>query len=824
MATHTSKKPTGHFCTILAAAAVIATVTLLVHAELQAGDNPKRVQARRITQPPHIDGFLKEEVWSLADSISDFLQRNPEEGAPPSEKTTIRVLYDDDAVYFGCMMYDSEPEKIVHRLARRDDEVESDYISIRIDSFHDHQTGFEFTINASGTKVDILQYNDANNEDESWDVVWDVSTQLLSNGWSAEVRIPFHALRFSAGGQQTWGINFLRTISRKKETDYWALVGKNESGFISRFGHLVGIEITEPPRRLEFLPYGVGNAEYQQISPAHPPGSDYKGNAGFDLKYGITSNLTLDLTVNPDFGQVEADPSVLNLTTFETFYPEKRPFFIEGAQILRFTTFGGALGPGLFYSRRIGRALRGEASAPSGGYVLNEPNSATILGAAKLSGKTPSGLAIGMLQALTQRETAILVDSLGNRTSQGVEPFAHYSVLRLRQDTWENSNVGGIFTSAVKENRRPAFVLGFDWDLKFQQNTYVLDGFVAASHTTNRLDERITGSAGKFELQKVAGKHWLWNTSVDYTTKKYNANDVGFFVSPNDFGSVGELRYREETPGEIFRRYIFGLGYHVRMNFDGANIFRAINWFGRLQFLNYWQVVHQGNYDTGLYDQFESRGHGLYRRPKPYQLTFGIESDPRLPVTGEFNLGYSGDETGSHGFSAQLKTVIRPLTWIDISFSLNINPIRNREAWFTNVVDQTDTSRTIALFGDRDTDKLDFTLRSSITFARDLTLQIYAQVFLAKGHYENVRQLIGPNEFSPFAYASNPDFNRKSFNTNVVLRWEYLPGSTLYLVWSQARQGLGDDYFTSLSSNFRDTFKAPSDNVLLLKLSYWWSL
>ncbi len=802
----------------------VVAALIILPTRAQAGDNPKTIHARRTPTPPQIDGFLREEVWNIADSVIDFSQRDPQEGLPASERTTIRVLYDDDALYFACMMYDSEPGKITRRLARRDDEVESDYISIRIDSFHDHQTCFEFTINSSGTKVDILLYNDGNNEDESWDVVWDVSTQLLSGGWSTEVRIPFRVLRFSNIGTQTWGINFIRTISRKKERDYWALIRKNESGFISRFGHLVGLEIAEPPRRLELLPYAVGNAEYLQKSIVNPTGEKYTGNAGFDLKYGMTSNLTLDLTVNPDFGQVEADPSVLNLTTFETFYPEKRPFFIEGSQILRFTTFGGMLGPGLFYSRRIGRALSGEVSAPTGGNVVNAPTSATILGAAKISGKTQGGLSISMLEAFTNRETATLVDSAGNRFSQVVEPFAHYNVLRLRQDIWENSNLGGILTSAIKENRWPAYVLGLDWDLKLQQNTYTLNGFLAGSRATDKFNDRITGSAGKFEVRKVAGEHWLWNAALDYTTKGYNVNDVGFFFRPNDYGSTGELRYRDEIPGELFRRYIVGLGYHVRMNFDGVNLFRTVNWFGRVQFLNYWQIVHRGNVDLGLFDDLESRGHGLYRKQSPYELILGVEADPRMPVTGDVEFSISGDKHGATGYSTKLATVLRPSTWLEFRFSLTVNPVRRKEGWFANVTDPFDVNRTIALFGDRDTDKFDFTLRSSIVFARDLTLQIYTQVFLAKGHYWNPRQLIGPGDFKPFAYSGNPDFNRKAFNTNFVLRWEYLPGSTLYLVWSHARRGEADNYFTSFTDNFRDTFSVPSDNVLLLKLSYWWSL
>jgi len=810
---------------ILAGSIILCFVSLAP--SLWAGDNPKAVQARRTPQAPHVDGLLDEEVWKLATPVSDFIQRDPHEGAPPSERTTIRVLYDDDALYFGCLMEDSEPDRIVARRTRRDDEIESDYISIRIDSFHDHQTAFEFTLNASGSKTDILIFDDMKLEDASWDVVWAAETKILPNGWSAEIKIPFRVLRFTKQSRQEWGINFIRRISRRQERDDWALIGRTQSGFVSRFGHLVGMDDIEPPVRLEALPYVVGRQEFRPKSAAGTKDRDFLGDLGLDLKYGLTGSFTVDATFNPDFGQVEADPAVLNLTSYETFYPEKRPFFIEGTQIFRFTTFPtftGEFGPGVFYPRRIGRALINEVVEPPGGSIIERPSAATILGAAKLTGKTRDGLGIGILEAVTQRETAIVADSAGRRSEQLVEPLAHYNVLRFRQDLWENSNIGGIVTTVAKATRRPAFALGSDWNLRFRQNMYILDGFVAASHTSDPLGSRITGSAGRMKLQKAAGTHWLWDASLDYTTPKYNINDLGFFFRPNDYGSNGELRYREETPGKVFKRYIVGLGYHIRMNFDGINLFRQINGFARVQFLNYWQLVLRGNYDAGLYDDRESRGRGLYRKPSPYEINFSAESDPRLPVIGTLTLAYRGDSKGSHGLSVGGTILIRPISWIDVSARLNYNPVRKKEAWFANSADASNPSQVAALFGDRDTDELDFTLRSTITFARDLTLQIYSQVFLAKGHYQNFRQLIAPEQFVPFAYGGNPDFNRKSLNTNVVLRWEYLPGSTLYLVWSQTRFGVGDDYFTPVAQNFRDTFKVPSENVVLLKVSYWWGL
>ena len=324
---------------------------LFLSSVLLAGSGEKKAIATRTTVAPTIDGILNEAEWNRAQPITDFLQRDPDEGQPASERTEVRILYDDEALYIGAIMFDRDPSKILARLARRDDEVESDFISIRIDSYHDHQTAFEFTINAAGVKTDILQYNDGREEDPSWDVVWDAETALTSDGWSAELKIPFKALRFTGQPSQEWGIQFIRYISRKRERQQWVLIRKRESGFVSKFGHLVGLDNIPLPTNIELLPYVVGGNRFLPISPAYPNGRDLESNAGVDAKYKPSSGLTIDATFNPDFGQVEADPAVLNLSTFETFYPEKRPFFIEGSQILRFTTFGGEFGPGLFYSR-----------------------------------------------------------------------------------------------------------------------------------------------------------------------------------------------------------------------------------------------------------------------------------------------------------------------------------------------------------------------------------------------------------------------------------------------------------------------------------------
>jgi hypothetical protein len=804
---------------------------LLFQSFLHAGDNERAAIAARISTPPRIDGFINEEVWRRAQPISGFLQRDPNEGQPESEKTEIRVLFDHEALYFGCTMHDAEPDKIVARLTRRDNEIDSDAISLRLDTYHDHKTAFEFTVLASGVKVDILQYNDAEDEDDSWDVVWEVKTQILRGensptGWSAEIKIPFHALRYtpSAEGKNIWGVNFIRRISRKAERDQWAFVSKNARGFISHFGHLVLEGELPNPSRLEVLPYSVGRGAFINRALAQPATrtSDFSGDAGFDLKYGLSSNLTLDLTVNPDFGQVEADPAVLNLTTFETFYPEKRPFFIEGTQILQFSTFGGDFGPGLFYSRRIGRRPRGLDELPDNALVREAPSATTILGAAKITGKTNNGLALGILQAVTQEENANLVDAQNNSFKQVVEPAASYSLVRLKQDVMANSTIGMIATAVARDQRWPAYTGGVDWNLRFKESEYGLEGFLASSQTTQEVNRRITGSAGRLRFGKDGGRHWLYSVSGDFTSRHFNINDVGFFRRPDDYGSVLNLYYRENVPGKFFRFWVVGGSQHWRWNFDGAKLFTDNTLRAEALWRNYWETSLRLNYSVPAFDDRETRGLGLYKKPAQWRGSFSLETDGRKPLFAELDFTHVQDARAQRGWSTGLGLGLRPTTFSEIDFEMGYSRVRDDEAWVANLTDAKVSPEPISVFGLRDTEERDFTLRGNLTLTRDLTLQVYTQLFLAKGHHDSFRRVVTPERLVPYDYNALADFNEQAYNLNVVWRWEYRPGSVLYLVWTQARSGGHENYFTQLRDDARDAFRLPAQNVVLLKASYWW--
>jgi hypothetical protein len=466
-----------------------------VMAQVADDDSVKSITAVRINPGVRVDGILDDKCWKEATRSTGFVQYQPDNGTPASESTFVRVAYDDEALYVGMEMYDSEPEKIVSRLTRRDRWADGDLVHVIVDSHHDHKTAYAFTTYASGTQRDVYYWND-NWSDDTWDAVWESATQMTGRGWTAEYRIPFHCLRFACEEDPVWGIYFSRSISRKSELDRWLHIPESASGFVSHFGHLKGMEGLSPPARLEVLPYGVSYAETEAKHPGNPDGRDYVHDMGFDLKYGLTSNITLDATVNPDFGQVEADETVLNLSTFETRYPEKRPFFLEGSKIFD-TPFD------LFYSRRIGRPP--SISPEDVDYYIDRPMATTILAAAKVSGKTAGGTSIGILESVTRREEARYVDTTGVKRTAMTEPEGNYLVARVKQDILENSSVGIMATAVNQESSYPEYTGGADWNFRFRGGDYQCNGQVLGSSTGPDED----GLGGILIFEKAGGESRL---------------------------------------------------------------------------------------------------------------------------------------------------------------------------------------------------------------------------------------------------------------------------------------------------------------------------
>ena len=861
---------------------------------------PPTVIAVRVARPPVLDGRLDDSVWALAAPVTDLRQSDPEEGRLVSESTAVRVLYDDEALYVGVRLFDREPGKIARHLGRRDSFTQSDDFRVLIDSYHDHRTAFRFDVNPLGVKHDLQFGDDGGFADDSWDPVWQVATSVDSLGWSAEYRIPFSQLRFSRAREQVWGIRFVRTILRKNEFAMWPFIGKTESGFVSRFGHLAGLRDIPAPKRLEVLPYSVGRGTFRQPgNPANPfdQSSDYFGGAGLDLKYGVTSNLTLDATVNPDFGQVEIDPAFVNLSAFEQFLPEHRPFFVEGADIFGFgggsggfIQFGNA--PQFFYSRRIGHRPLG--SPFSAGQFVDLPENTTILGAAKLTGRSPGGWSIGVLDAATARERATVLDTTsGTRYHDPVEPVTNYFVGRAKRTLHGGNDGYGFVVTAVNRDlgvptleflRTAAYDWGVDVRHRWGHNTYAIAADIGGSymsgdtvaiqatqHAPSRYYQRpdassfhydprrtsLTGLTGDLYVDKLAGT-WLWGAAVSTTTPGFELNDLGFQRRVDRIASGVYVAGHQTRPGRVIREATAILTAAPSWNYDGDPIQRQVFASGFGNFRNFWFFNLNGGYSAPVIDDRLTRGGPVALTPRNWFLGAGLQTDQRKAVTGGVFGSYNSDASGGWFWSASPQISVRPSGALSLSLSPNFSGGRTTAQFVQRVPDTlaTQTFGTRYVFARLLQHELDLALRLNATVSPTLSLQVYAQPFTFAGDYSGFKELAAPRTFRFDAYGqangssitydattatytvhpdgaqpadsftvANPNFRTRSLRINAVLRWEYRPGSTLFVVWTQNRAGdFADPSFDVGRDLGRELFKDRPTNVLLIKFNYWMSL
>ena len=778
-------------------------------------DTVKAIVALKCNCGIKIDGIIDEDVWELAPRSGDFIQYQPDEGEPASESTFVRVAFDDEALFVAVECFDSEPDKIVKRLTRRDRYIEGDLVNLIIDSHHDHQTAYAFVLYASGTQRDVYYYND-NWSNEDWDAVWEGRAKVHDWGWAAEFKIPFHCLRFSCEDDPVWGIYFSRNISRKNELDRWLYIPSSASGFVSHFGHLQGLSGLRPSRKVEVLPYAVSYAETEAEHVGNPDGRDYSGNVGFDMRYGITSSMMLNATVNPDFGQVEQDQTVLNLSTFETWYPEKRPFFLEGAQI--FQTYYD-----LFYSRRIGRSP--SIWPDSVDYYTNRPMATTILGAAKVAGKTAGGTSVGILGAMTQKETADYVDEGGAERNAVIEPRASYVVARVKQDVLENSEVGIMGTAVHQNEFDPAYTGGLDWRLRFLKGDYLTDGHIVGSRTAP--DE--SGYGAMVGLEKSGGKHWRGSIRADYRSRELNLNRIGF-LGRSDYQNYWLwVQYQTNEPWWFTRRMWHNLNLGYANNLDGVPLTRGGNYNNYIELKNYW-YIGMGTWQdySKQYSDLETRGGPPAPIPIGQNAWITLESDSRKWYMFSLNLS-GGDTWDGQYYSISTYFEFRPRSNIQVSAGPTFRTDWNVSRWLGYTEDEMG-ERDKEIFGEQASKRLDMTVRGTVNFTRDISLQVYAQPFMAAVDYSDFKALVPPDGYEYVGKdiydeaEEQPDFNWASFNSNMVLRWEYRPGSTLFLVWAHARDATTDFGDFNFNREWDNLFASAATNTFLIKLNYWLTL
>jgi hypothetical protein len=755
---------------------------------------------------PTIDGRLDDVIWdkALKSAVRDFTQRDPDDGAAPTESTVVAMVYDQDAIYFAFWCYDSEPEKIDRQLVRRDRWSESDYIIVRLDPHHDHQTGNGFVVTAAGVERDCRYYNE-DHSDYDWDAVWEGQAQVHSWGWSAEMRIPYHCLRFTEADEHTWGMDFARYVNRKSEAVRWSYTPISEGGLVSNWGHLTDLTDIAPARHLEVMPYTVARASTMPSSLSNPDGHDTFASMGVDIKYGLTSNLTLDATFNPDFGQVELDRPVLNLSTYETWRSEKRPFFLEGANMFN-TEFS------LFYSRRIGRSPYNDVNDDDLDYYTDYPDGTTIIGAGKLSGKLAGGTSIAVLTAVTEEESARYVTEAGLERDGVVEPQGSYSVLRIKQDIFERSNVGAILTIASQDKYHPEVTGGLDWRLFTNNGRWLARGQAIFSST----EDTQNGYGFDLTLEKANGK-WV-RGAVGFTLKDphLDINKLGYTGRVNSKQVWSWVQLRTSDDIWIVRNSWNNFNFHSSWNYDGTRYSLGGNFNSYMEFKNNWSLGGGFSVQGERYSDDETRGNGLWEwvDHPTYNWWFSLHTDQREMISFNLNPG-AGTDRGGTWWANYVGVEFRPRS--DMEFDLGVNYTRNRDClyWVENIEDS-------SLFAELDKDQVSIHASASMQFSHNLSCQISAQGLISGLDYEDHRFYQGGLQYSPQEGDYNYDFNYSALNSTMLLRWEYLPGSTLYLVWTRSRPNF-DDTINDLdfSRDFDRFFSAGADNLFLIKASYW---
>ncbi len=799
-----------------------------------------------------IDGDLSEEVWRQAPLITGFRQREPKDGAEATFETEARVAYDAGAIYVAVQAIDPDPSKIVGIRTRRDGSSPSDWIRVMIDSFHDRRSAYEFAVNPAGVKADAYWFNDGN-ADQGWDAVWDVAVARNERGWRAEFRIPLSQLRFHPSADATFGFAVVRQVGRLGETSTWPLLSKSATGYVSSFGELTGLQVGSAQKRLELVPYVLGDLTTQQAVAGNPlrDTTDRSGAIGADVKYALKPGLTLTATVNPDFGQVEADPAVVNLSAFETFFSERRPFFVEGSGIFQFNVdCNDGSCSGLFYSRRIGRAPRGAPALADGGFS-DIPGQTTILGAAKLTGRI-GGFSVGAMNAITADEDARIAEG-ALRRAETVEPLTGYSVVRARREFADQSSLGFIMTAtnrnlddATRFLPGQAYTGGVDWDWRVRSQ-YAVQGFFAGSnvrgdrtaiaelqesnvHSYQRPDAShvdfdptrtsLSGTAGMIGFSKIGGERVRFNTNIGMKTPGFDVNDVGFLRRADSRNMSNWLQWRHDRPSKYLRSFRFNLNQWAGWNFDGDRLFAGYNVNAHATFTNQWSVGSGGNLNTQPFDDRATRGGPGAFGNSGRSLWAYLNTDSRKPVTA--NLFYFGgrDHTGNRSWEINPSVTWRPSSFLSVSGGLTLYRNDDNAQWIG-------TEEEHHVFGRLDQQTVAMTGRVNYTVTPNLSIQLYAQPFVSAGDYSAFKELVDgrardyDRRYAAFGYEDNPDFNYRSFRTTNVVRWEYRPGSTLFVVWQQGREDVLDQGTFRFGRDFGGIFDTPARNVFLVKWAYW---
>jgi hypothetical protein len=834
--------------------------------------------ARLTTEKPEIDGVLNDDCWQTGEWAGDFVQWIPNEGAKASQPTKLKVLYDDKNVYIAIRAFDSEPDKIDRKAGRRDEFI-GDVVGVCFDSYHDHRTGFEFDVTAAGQKCDAILTNPSSS-DLNWNAVWYGKTAAEDSAWTVEIEVPLSQLRYSADEEQVWGMHCWRWINRLQEESDWEPQSSTGPGMLYLFGDIHGIHGLKKSRRIEIMPYGLGKLNTFKKEEANPfanKGYNLTGSLGLDAKIGLTSNFTVDLTINPDFGQVESDPSVMNLTAFETFYEEKRPFFLEGANIFKFE-FDDDI---IFYSRRIGHTPSFRPVLGNNEY-LDFPDNTTIINAEKFSGKTSKGLSVGIIHSIASVEHATLSTQEAGKTNFTAEPLTNYLVARLQKDiNQSNTMIGGIFTSTnrfikddyLKYLNREAYTGGFDLLHYWKDKEYYLDTKFTGSLIKGETDAitelqkasaryyqrpdadyldfdttltQLSGFGGKIKIGKGSKGLWRYSAEVSWRTPGFDLNDIGYMQTSDQIMEENNISYFVNKPVSIFRTYSVGFYQENFWNFGLEHLTSGAGLSVYLEFLNKWAVSPGVNYYSSGLDTRILRGGPAMIVPGYWTGSFYAKTDGSrklfFSINNSFSKAYNNRLTAysvEPGLTAQLFSSLR--------VSLNLNYADNIDQLQYVPTEEVSTNYRYIL-GKVDQKTLGLTFKVDFIITPEISLQYYGSPFASVGKFSDFKNVTNPmdetykNRYELISDITlvgdnyhidengdnytfkNPDFNFYQFRSNLVFRWEYRPGSQLYLVWSNDKTEYLNPGSYGLNDMAGRISGASPNNIFLVKFNYWFSL
>ena len=876
---------------------ILTILVLLVPLIISGQDFQKReYRASRTADPPVINGELDDDAWSEGEWAGDFRQYEPAEGAPVSQKTEFKLLYDNNNLYVAIKCLDTNPDSIVSRMTRRDD-TDGDNVTVAFDSYFDQQTAFGFGVSAAGVKEDLVWTEDGMNEDESFDPIWYVKTGIYDWGWAAEMRIPLTQLRFAQKDDQVWGLEVLRYIYRHDETVMWQPIARNASGLVHNAGLLTGLKNIKPRRLFDVTPYGVARLESYEGEAGNPwhDGSDLKGNIGLDAKIGVTNNMILSLSLNPDFGQVEADPSEVNLTAFETYFREKRPFFIEGKNI---TSYNLGVGSGdvgndnLFYSRRIGRSPRLSHSPDEDEYAYT-PAFTPIIGSAKLTGKSSGGISVGVIEAVTARVNTKIYDPGPDETTvKTAEPLANYTVGRVQKDfNGGKTIIGGMVTSTIRALdaetedyfHKSATTGGIDLTRYFGNMNYFVRLRTAFSNVTGTEEmiagtqrsvihnfarpdadyveyddtrTSLTGFGGNLMAGKIGGNWQLLYLSA-WKSPGFEINDIGYMQVADQYMGVGVINYNIYKPFSVFNSMSFGTNLIHILDFGGTINALAVSQSWTAVYRNQWRTFLSGQLTGRRTDNTILRGGPSMKTPGQLYMSASIDSDWRKKLSGDLYFSYYrtfNDIKTNYNLGFELE--YKPFNTLTLNLEPSWSTTMNRMQYVTRRTLSAEPQENRYIFGTINQKIYSVSIRVDYNITPDLTVQYWGQPFYGSGRYSEFKRITDPHaatmddryailESGHLSYAirnrlysidedldssvdysfGNPNFTVSEFLHNFVIRWEFLPGSTAFLVWSQNRDHYTGSGMFDVSRQSHDLFhKAQPYNIFLVKFSYRFGL